>query len=64
MYECPGSHSVGRARNRWIDAVKDCLSKRGLDIRQTRRMVQDRSEGRGFVIGNAWGIARRMNPGS
>ena len=40
--ECAGSRSVGRPRKRWIDAVKECLRKRGLDVRQARRMVQDR----------------------
>ena len=42
--ECAGSHSVGRPQKRWIDMVKESLKKRGLDIRQTRRMVQYRSE--------------------
>ena len=42
--ECNGSHSVGRLRKRWNDTMKDCLRKRGLDVRQARRMVQDRSE--------------------
>ena len=42
--EYAGSHSVGRLRNKWIDTVEDCLRKRGLDVRQARRMVQDRSE--------------------
>ena len=42
--ECAGSRSVGRPRKRWIDTVKESLKKRGLDVRQTRRMVQDRSE--------------------
>ena len=42
--ECAGSCSVGRLRKRWIDSVKDCLRKRGLDVRQARRMVQDKSE--------------------
>ena len=42
--ECAGSHSVGRSRKRWIETVKDCLGKRGLDVRQARRMVQDRTE--------------------
>ena len=37
--ECVGSRSVGRPRKRWIDTVRDCLRKRGLDIRQARRMV-------------------------
>ena len=60
--ECAGSRSVGRARKRWTDTVKVCLKKRGLDIRQAKRMVQDRSEWRGFVRGNAWGVARGMNP--
>ena len=41
--ECCGSHSVGRPQKRWIDAVKECLKKRGLNVRQARRMVQDRS---------------------
>ena len=41
--ECVGSHSVGRLRKKWIDIVNDCLRQRGLDVRQARRMVQDRS---------------------
>ena len=32
--ECAGSRSVGRPRNRWIDTVRDCLRKRGLNVRQ------------------------------
>ena len=60
--ECAGSRSVGRPRNRWIDTVKECLKKRGLDVRQARRMVQDRSEWQRFVRGNTWGVARGMNP--
>ena len=39
--ECAGSHSVGRTQKRWIDIVKECLKKLGLDIRQARRMVQE-----------------------
>ena len=39
--ECGGSRSVGRPRKRWIDTVNECL----------RKMVQDRSEWRGFVRG-------------
>ena len=31
--ETAGSHLVGRSQKRWIDAVKDCLRKRGLDIK-------------------------------
>ena len=42
--ECAGNHSVDRARKRWIDTLKECLRKRGLEIRQARRMVQDRNE--------------------
>ena len=42
--EFAGSRSVGRQRKRWIDTVKECLKKRGLDVRQARRMLQDRSE--------------------
>ena len=60
--ECAGSRSVGRPRKRWIDTVKEGLSKRGLDVRQARRMVQDRIEWLGFVMGNAWGVTRGRNP--
>ena len=56
--ECAGSRSVGRTRKRWIDTLKDLLRKRGLNVRQARRLVQDRSEWREFVRGNTWGIAR------
>ena len=31
--ETAGSHLVDRSQKRWIDAVKDCLRKRGLDIK-------------------------------
>ena len=60
--ECAGNHSVGRPRKRWIDTVKDRLKKRGLDVRQARRMLNDRSVWWGFLRGNAWGFAQRMNP--
>ena len=57
--KCAGSHLVGRS---WkIDTVKDCLKKRGTDVRHARIMVHDKSVWRGFVRGNAWGIAREMN---
>ena len=59
--ECAGTHSVGRLPKRWIDTVKDCLRKRGLDVRQARRMVQDRSKWWGYVRGNSWDIAQGMN---
>ena len=42
--ERAGSRSVGRPLKIWIDTMKECLRKRGLDIRQARTMVQDRSE--------------------
>ena len=60
--ECAASRSEGRPRKRWTDTVKECLKKRGLDIRQARRMAQDRNEWQVFVRGDAWGVARRMNP--
>ena len=41
--ECAVRHSMGRSWKRWIDTVKECLKKRGLDVRQAR-MVPDRSE--------------------
>ena len=50
---CAGSLSVGRARKRWIDTVKHCLKKRGLDVREARRMVH-KSEW--------WGFERGMYP--
>ena len=34
--ECAHSYSVGRLKKRWIDTVKDCLRKRGLDFRQRK----------------------------
>ena len=52
--EYAGSRSVGRPRKRWNDTVKGCLKKRRLGVRQARRTVQDRSDWRGFVRGNAW----------
>ena len=53
--EFAGSRSLGRPRKRWLDTVKECLRKRGLGVRQARRMLQDRSGWRGFVRGIAWG---------
>ena len=58
---CAGSRSVGRPRKIWIDTVEECLKKRGLDVRQAKRMLQDRSEWWGFVRGNAWGVVNGMN---
>ena len=51
--ECTGSCSVVKLRKRWIDMVKDCLRKRGLDVRQAGKMVQNRCEWWGFVRENA-----------
>ena len=31
--EGASSHSVVRSRKRWIDTVKDCLKKKGLNVR-------------------------------
>ena len=60
--ESAGSRSVGRPRRRWIDTVKECLKKKGFDVSQAKRMVQDRSEWRGLMRENAWGVARGINP--
>ena len=38
--ECAGIRSVCRLWKRWNDTMKDCLTKRGLDVRQARRMVR------------------------
>ena len=54
------SGTVGRPQKSWIDTVKECLKKRGLNFKQTRRMVNDRSAWRGFVRDNAWDVARGM----
>ena len=43
--ECADSCSMSRLWRRWIDTMKDCLRKTGLDVRQARRMVQDSCEG-------------------
>ena len=37
--EFAGSRSASRPRKRWLNTVKECLKKRGLDVRQARRMV-------------------------
>ena len=60
--EFAGSSSPGRPWKKWIDTVKECLKKGGLNVRKARTMVQDRREWRGFVRGNEWSIARGMNP--
>ena len=40
--ECAGSGSSGIPQKRWNNTVKDCLKKRGLGVRQARRMVYGR----------------------
>ena len=54
---CVGSHLVGQPKKRCTDSVNDCLKKRGLNVKQTRRMVYNRNKWREFVRGNTWGIA-------
>ena len=44
MQEYAGSQSMGKPQKRWIHTIKECLKKRGLDVRQKRRMVQNRNE--------------------
>ena len=62
--KCVNSHSVGKPHKRWIDTVKDCLRKRGLDVRQGRIMVQNRSEWWGFVKGECMGHSPGGKPNS
>ena len=40
--ECADSRSVGRPRKRSINTVQNYLKKRGLNVRQSRRIVHDR----------------------
>ena len=49
---------MGRPQKRGIDTVNHSLKKRRLDVKQARRMVNDRSVWRGFVRGNVWRVAR------
>ena len=53
--KCAGSRPVGRQKKRWIYTVKECLRNRGLDVRQARRMGQDRSELWGVYDGECKG---------
>ena len=53
---------MGRLSKRWIDTVKDCLKKMGLDVRQARIVAHDGSARREFARGNAWSVAKGMNP--
>ena len=50
---CGGNLSVGRPRKRWIDTVKDCLRKRGLDVSRQGEWCWIEVNG-----GNAWGVTR------
>ena len=50
--ECAGNHSVGKPRKRWIYTIEDCLKKGGLDVKQARRRVLDKSEWLEFVRRN------------
>ena len=50
--ECVSSRSVDRTRKEWIDITKDYIKPKGVDVRQGRRMVYEKSEWRGFVKGN------------
>ena len=59
--ESAGSHSVGSQRKRWIDTVKACLKKGGLDVRQARRMVHNRIVWQGFARENALDVDRGIN---
>ena len=56
--KCAGNSSVGRPRKKWIDTVKECLKKRGLNA---WRIGHDRSVCRRFVSGESMGVARGMN---
>ena len=50
---------VLNAWKRWIDIVKNCLKKKGLDVMQPRRMVFHRSVWQEFVRGNEpWTLMR------
>ena len=60
--ECADNRSVGKPRERRTDIVKECLRKRGLDIRQARRMMYGRSAWRRIARGSAMGVDRGMNP--
>ena len=49
---------AGRPQKKRINTLKDCLRKRGFDVRQARKMVHDTSE----CWGHAYSVARGMNP--
>ena len=60
--ECADSHLVGQPQKRWIDTMRDCLKKKGSDVKQPRGIVHDRNEWHGFVRRNVWCVAWGMNP--
>ena len=49
--EVEGNRGRGRSRRRWMDGVKDCLSKKGLKIPEAKECVKDRREWRRIVGG-------------
>ena len=53
--ECASSRSVGRLQERWIDNVKECLKKIGLDVSQPRRVMHDRNVWWGVSEGKCMG---------
>ena len=57
MGEYIGNSSWTYCRKRWNDSVNECLKlkKRGLDVGQTRRIVQGRNKWPKFVRASAWG---------
>ena len=54
--ECASSRSVSRPRKRWTD------KETRVEYQANEEKVQSTSEWRRFARGNAWGIARGMNP--
>ena len=58
--ECAGSRSVGKTRKRWVDTVKACLKKSGLDVRQA--MVQYKREMVGVWGGECMGRSSGDEP--
>ena len=53
---------MGSPRKRWIDNVRDCLKKKGLDVRQARRIVHDRSVMAEVCEGECMGRYPGINP--
>ena len=57
-----GICSVGRARKRWIDTVKECLGKEVWMSGKAKGIVHDRSVWLRFVKDNARGVTQGINP--